>query len=56
MAWGNPFFYFINGLRGSMIGVDETPAGLGIGLTVLFLAVLGVFTWRLFSKGYGLRE
>ncbi len=26
MAWGNPFFYFINGLRGAMIGVDETPA------------------------------
>jgi ABC-2 type transport system permease protein len=56
IAWGNPFFYFINGLRGSMIGVDETPAGLGEGLTLAFLLVLGLITWRLFSKGYGLRE
>ena len=56
LAWGNPFFYFINGLRGSMIGIDETPGGLGVGLTLLFLVVLGAMTWRLFSKGYGLRE
>lgn len=56
LAWGNPFYYFINGLRGSMIGFDETPAGLGIGLTVLLLIVLGGTVWRLYSKGYGLRE
>jgi ABC-2 type transport system permease protein len=56
MAWGNPFFYFINGLRGAMIGIDETPFGLGIGLTLLLLLALGGLTWRLFSKGYGLRE
>jgi len=56
LAWGNPFFYFINGLRGSMIGVDETPGLLGVGLTVALLVCLGTVTWRLFSKGYGLRE
>lgn len=56
LAWGNPFYYFINGLRGSMIGFDETPAGLGVGLTVLLLVVLGGTVWRLYSKGYGLRE
>ena len=55
-AFANPFFYFINGLRGSMIGIDETPAGLGVGLTVLLLVGLSAVTWRLFSKGYGLRE
>jgi len=56
LAWGNPFFYFINGIRGSMIGFDETPAGLGIGLTLLLLVVLSLTVWRLYAKGYGLRE
>ena len=56
LAWANPFFYFINGLRGSMIGFDETPAGLGVGLTLLLLVLLGATVWRLYSKGYGLRE
>ena len=56
LLWANPFFYFINGIRGAMIGVDETPPGLGIGLTLLLIAILGGMVWRLFSKGYGLRE
>ena len=56
LAWTNPFFYFINGIRGAMIGVDETPPGLGAGLTLLLLAVLSVTVWRMYAKGYGLRE
>jgi ABC-2 type transport system permease protein len=56
LAWANPFYYFINGLRGSMIGYDETPAGLAIGLTLVLLVVLGAAVWRLYAKGYGLRE
>jgi ABC-2 type transport system permease protein len=56
LAWGNPFFYFINGIRGSMIGYDETPPGLGVGLTLILLVVLGGTVWRLYAKGYGLRE
>jgi ABC-2 type transport system permease protein len=56
LAYANPFFYFINGIRGSMIGFDEAPQGLGIGLTLGLLVVLGVTVWRLYARGYGLRE
>jgi len=56
LAWGNPFFYFINGLRHSMIGFNEAPEPLGIALSVTLLVVLSVGVWRLFSIGYGLRE
>ncbi len=56
MAFGNPFFYFINGLRHAMIGFSEAPAGLGIGLTLGLAVVLAFGVWRLFSVGYGLRS
>ena len=56
IAWANPFFYFINGLRHSMIGFNEAPEGLGVVVTLALIAVLGAATWRLFSIGYGLRE
>ena len=56
LAWANPFFYFINGIRGAMIGFDETPPGLGVGFTLVLLLVLGAWVWRLYSRGYGLRE
>ena len=55
LAYGNPFFYFINGIRGAMIGFDEAPQGLSIGLTLLLLVVLGVLVWRLYARvtGFG---
>jgi ABC-2 type transport system permease protein len=56
LAWGNPFFYFINGLRHSMIGFNEAPELLGAGLSLALFAGLAVAVWRLFSVGYGLRE
>lgn len=56
LAWGNPFFYFINGIRHSMIGFSEAPALLGLGLTVLMAVVMFLWVLRLFARGYGLRE
>ena len=56
LAWGNPFFYFIGGLRHSMIGFIEAPEMLGAGLSLTLLALLALAVWRLFSVGYGLRE
>jgi ABC-2 type transport system permease protein len=56
MAWANPFFYFINGLRHSMIGFTEAPELLGIGVTIGLGTVMFVIVWRLYAIGYGLRE
>jgi ABC-2 type transport system permease protein len=56
IAYANPFFYFINGLRHSMIGFNEAPEGLGVAVMLGLIVVLGLTTWRLFSIGYGLRE
>jgi ABC-2 type transport system permease protein len=56
MAYGNPFFYFINGLRHAMIGFSEAPPGLGPALTLVLAVALAVTVWRLFAVGYGLRE
>jgi ABC-2 type transport system permease protein len=56
MAYANPFFYFINGLRHAMIGFTEGNEWLGVGVTLALAAVMAVTVWRLFSIGYGLRE
>jgi len=56
LAWGNPFFYFINGLRHSMIGFNEAPEPLGASLSIGMFVILAVIVWRLFRVGYGLRE
>lgn len=56
LAYGNPFFYFINGLRHAMIGVSETPPGIGYSFTIALAIGMFLLVLRLFSKGYGLRE
>ncbi|HEY3637817.1 MAG TPA: ABC transporter permease, partial [Rhizomicrobium sp.] len=56
LAWGNPFFYFINGVRHAMIGFSEAPEGLGFGVALALAAVMSVAVWRLYATGYGLRE
>jgi len=56
LAYGNPFFYFINGLRHAMIGFSEGSEAFGAALTLALCAILAVTVWRLFSIGYGLRE
>jgi ABC-2 type transport system permease protein len=56
LAYANPFFYFINGIRHSMIGYSEVSEGLGYGLTIMGVVVMFLWVLRLYSKGYGLRE
>jgi ABC-2 type transport system permease protein len=56
LAYGNPFFYFINGLRHAMIGFSESPGLAGVAFTLALAAVLAAVVWRLFAVGWGLRE
>ncbi|HEX4295548.1 MAG TPA: ABC transporter permease [Rhizomicrobium sp.] len=56
LAYGNPFFYWINGLRHAMIGFHEGPSGIGIVMTIVLIVVMGLSVWRLYATGYGLRE
>ena len=56
LAYGNPLFYFINGVRHSMIGFSDGPLAMGAILTVALAAVLGAIVWRLYAIGWGLRE
>jgi ABC-2 type transport system permease protein len=56
LAYGNPLFYFINGLRHSMIGTSEAPAVATVAITLGLVAIMGAVVWRLFATGWGLRE
>jgi ABC-2 type transport system permease protein len=56
LAYGNPFFYWINGLRHAMIGFHEGPGGVGIIMTIVLIVVMSLSVWRLYATGYGLRE
>ena len=39
-----------------MIGFDEAPPELGVGLTLALMAGLSLVVWRMYATGYGLRE
>jgi ABC-2 type transport system permease protein len=52
----NPFFYFINGVRQSMLGFSEVPGVVGYVFTMIVAVVMFLWVLRLYSKGYGLRE
>lgn len=56
IAYANPFFYFINGLRHSMIGFTEANTWIGMGVALGLFVVLFLSVLRLFSVGYGLRS
>lgn len=52
----NPFFYFVSGLRCSMINVCEAGTGLTNIVIVGLAVVLGWWTWYLFKIGWRIRE
>ena len=51
----NPFFYFVDGLRYSMIGVSESNQTIGLILIIGLVVGLGFWVWYLFKTGYKIR-
>ncbi|MEK7150910.1 MAG: ABC transporter permease [Patescibacteria group bacterium] len=52
----NPFFYFVDGLRYSMIGVRESNEIIGYMIILGLTLGLGGLTWYLFKIGWRIRE
>lgn len=51
----NPFFYFADGIRHSMIGYTEDSTGFGLGITLSLVVVMLVLVKHLFSIGWKIR-
>ncbi|HEX4799052.1 MAG TPA: ABC transporter permease [Candidatus Paceibacterota bacterium] len=51
----NPFFYFVDGIRSSMIGITEARADVGAFIIAGLLLVLGGTVYTLFKRGWGIR-
>lgn len=51
----NPFFYFIDGIRYSMIHQHDASIGIGVTLILALLIALSAVTGWLFKRGYGVR-
>jgi len=52
----NPFFYFVDGFRYSMIGVHELPIGIGLTLLIILIMIACIGIWYLFKIGWKLRN
>lgn len=51
----NPFFYFADGIRSSMIGYSEANTLVGLGVIIGLVLVLGFVVTHLFQKGWKIR-
>jgi len=52
----NPFFYFADGVRSSMIGYSEANSLVGFGVTFGLVVVLMVIVVTLFQRGWRIRS
>ncbi len=55
LTYANPFFYFIDGLRYSMIGVTESDRMIGLLLIAGLIIVLFGIVWHLLKIGWKIR-
>lgn len=51
----NPFFYFADGVRSSMIGIHEADPATGAGVVIVLIALLGTLVFYLFKIGWKIR-
>jgi ABC-2 type transport system permease protein len=51
----NPFFYFADGIRSSMIGYSEADTKIGIIVILALVAGLGILVTQLFKRGWKIR-
>jgi len=51
----NPFFYFVDGIRDSMIGVSEANSYIGLAVTLGLVLGLGTLVVYLFKIGWRIR-
>jgi len=51
----NPVVYLISGFRWSFYGISDVGIGVSVLMTLVFLAVCLVITWRIFTTGYRLK-
>ena len=52
----NPFFYFSNGVRSSMIGYTEADPVLGMVIILTLVIGLGILVTQLFKRGWKIRS
>jgi ABC-2 type transport system permease protein len=52
----NPFFYFADGIRFSMIGVSEASGFVGAVVIIFLLVGLGILITQLFKRGWKIRS
>ncbi len=52
----NPFFYFVDGFRFAMTGIQESNQMIGLIMILILLFSLGGWVWYLFSVGWRIRN
>jgi len=52
----NPFFYFADGIRSSMIGYSEANSAVGLVVTLGLMLLLAAIVTKLFQKGWKIRS
>lgn len=55
LTYGNPFFYFVDGIRSSMIGVSEASTATGLVIIFGLIFFIGWLVVHLFAIGWRIR-